>query len=503
MKKTLIIIAALICLAALTFSLVACNRDGKGEDEAAAFVTVDINPSVQLTLNAEGKVLSAHGANEDGLVLLYGEDGIVGEDVETAVSNITRLAAELGWLTDATAVVETSVVADGSLQDEFLSKVNASVSGTAELFGITVSCSSDASFSLSRKLDGLKAEYPDNEDVQALTPARLKLVLAAVATGEISFEAAVELDTEALIEKVSDAHIALAEFATDAYSEAKEAAVSAFESAKSAALDAVYVSYFTLHRPFDLYYAVAYAGYNAGSVAMDALTSVLFFAEQAGAYPLDEASVTAVAELLGMEGEEIDLLKNSEGEITLDSIEAYLDKLYRSSELAEDVEAIRAEIVAELDAAEAKIRAEIADIAAEHEEEIAALKEDLAEAAQRIELAVDGILPPAVEEQINAMVADLSFLAEEAANILADGRITSSETAALRDKLAAKADDVYAAMAEELTEKEREELNGLLADAESTLSDAQTKMEQALDEAEAAAREHIAALKAQRTDNAD
>ena len=144
MKKTLIIIAALICLAALTFSLVACNRDGKGEDEAAAFVTVDINPSVQLTLNAEGKVLSAHGANEDGLVLLYGEDGIVGEDVETAVSNITRLAAELGWLTDATAVVETSVVADGSLQDEFLSKVNASVSGTAELFGITVSCSSES-----------------------------------------------------------------------------------------------------------------------------------------------------------------------------------------------------------------------------------------------------------------------------------------------------------------------------------------------------------------------
>ena len=501
MKKSIAIIAVMLCLTVLTVSLVACNKDS-GADDAAAFVTLDINPSVELTLNAEGKVLSAHGANEDGLVLLYGEDGIIGEDVKTAVSNITRLAYELGWLTDATAVVETSVVADGSLADKFSAEVNAIVSASAELFGISVSCTSDASFSLARKLDNLKAEYPDDENVQSLTPERLKLILSAVATGEVSFEVAIELDTEQLIKKVSDAHIALAEFATDAYSEAKDVAVNAFETAKSAALDAVYVAYFTAHRPLDAYYAFAYAGYNAGAVAMDALTSVLFFAEKVGAYPLDETVVTAVAETLGMEEGETDMLKNSEGEITLDSIEAYLDKLYRSSDLAEDVEALRAEIVAELNAAEEQVRAEIADFAAEHEAEITALKDELAEAVSRIE-PIENLVPPVVKEQIEAIVADISFLADETADILADGRITSSETAALRDKLAAKADDIYAAMAAELTEDELDELNALLSETEDALSSAQEKMEQALDEAETEAREYIAALKAQRTDNAD
>ena len=91
MKKIAILLTLVLCVTLLTVSLAACNKDD-GEDltDATAFVTVDINPSVELTLNAEGKVLSAYGANEDGKVLLYGEAGIVGESVDKAVENITR-----------------------------------------------------------------------------------------------------------------------------------------------------------------------------------------------------------------------------------------------------------------------------------------------------------------------------------------------------------------------------------------------------------------------------
>ena len=90
MKKIAILLTLVLCVTLLTVSLAACNKDD-GEDltDATAFVTVDINPSVELTLNAEGKVLSAYGANEDGKVLLYGEAGIVGESVDKAVENIT------------------------------------------------------------------------------------------------------------------------------------------------------------------------------------------------------------------------------------------------------------------------------------------------------------------------------------------------------------------------------------------------------------------------------
>lgn len=505
MKKIAILLTLVLCVTLLTVSLAACNKDD-GEDltDATAFVTVDINPSVELTLNAEGKVLSAYGANEDGKVLLYGEAGIVGESVDKAVENITRLAGEMGFLADADAVVETSVSSDDGNAAQLTARVNAGVEAAGRVLGISVKAEAASSFSLLRKLDALKAENPDDENVQALTPEEFKLMLSAAATGEVSLDVAVTLDTEALIDIVSDAHEVLADFATDAYTEAKAAAEAAFEKAKAAALDAVWMGYFTVHRPLDAYTAFAYAGYNASAVAMDALSDVLFFIEKVGEYPLDEARIDAVAALLGFEESDVDVLKNSDGEITLDSIEAYLDKLYRASDLAEDIEALRDDIAAELNAAEAEVKAEIAAFAKEHEAEIAEIKAALEEVAARIAPIAD-LVPPAVADTVNAIEEDVIFAAEAVAAILNDGTITSAEVAELSDTLAAKADELYAEMTAELTEDELEEVNALMAKAEETLSRAEAEMKEALAEAEEAARAYLEALKQQlieKTDNA-
>ena len=505
MKKIAILLTLVLCVTLLTVSLAACNKDD-GEDltDATAFVTVDINPSVELTLNAEGKVLSAYGANEDGKVLLYGEAGIVGESVDKAVENITRLAGEMGFLADADAVVETSVSSDDGNTAQLTARVNAGVEAAGRVLGISVKAEAASSFSLLRKLDALKAENPDDENVQALTPEEFKLMLSAAATGEVSLDVAVTLDTEALIDIVSDAHEVLADFATDAYTEAKAAAEAAFEKAKAAALDAVWMGYFTVHRPLDAYTAFAYAGYNASAVAMDALSDVLFFIEKVGEYPLDEARIDAVAALLGFEESDVDVLKNSDGEITLDSIEAYLDKLYRASDLAEDIEALRDDIAAELNAAEAEVKAEIAAFAKEHEAEIAEIKAALEEVAARIAPIAD-LVPPAVADTVNAIEEDVIFAAEAVAAILNDGTITSAEVAELSDTLAAKADELYAEMTAELTEDELEEVNALMAKAEETLSRAEAEMKEALAEAEEAARAYLEALKQQlieKTDNA-
>lgn len=502
MKKIAILLTLVLCVTLLTVSLAACNKDD-GEDltDATAFVTVDINPSVELTLNAEGKVLSAYGANEDGKVLLYGEAGIVGESVDKAVENITRLAGEMGFLADADAVVETSVSSDDGNTAELTARVNAGVEAAGRVLGISVKAEAASSFSLLRKLDALKAENPDDENVQALTPEEFKLMLSAAATGEVSLDIAVTLDTEALIDIVSDAHEVLADFATDAYTEAKAAAEAAFAKAKAAALDAVWTGYFTVHRPLDAYTAFAYAGYNASAVAMDALSDVLFFIEKVGEYPLDEARIDAVAALLGFEEGDVDVLKNSDGEITLDSIEAYLDKLYRASDLAEDIEALRDDIAAELNAAEAEVKAEIAAFAKEHEAEIAEIKAALEEVAARI----GDLVPPAVADTVNAIEEDVIFAAEAVAAVLNDGAITSAEVAELSDTLEAKADELYAEMTAELTEDELEEVNALMAKAEETLSRAEAEMQEALAEAEEAARAHLEALKQQlieKTDNA-
>ena len=87
---------AFLCVIALCCSLASCMLPSNNENkttpndsanttpptdqgnkndigEAATFVTLDINPSIELTVDANGIVVSVYGANEDGQILLYEE----------------------------------------------------------------------------------------------------------------------------------------------------------------------------------------------------------------------------------------------------------------------------------------------------------------------------------------------------------------------------------------------------------------------------------------------
>ena len=67
MKRKILATVIILCMAfAACFALVACAPD---EQKAASFVSLDINPSIELTLDSHDKVLSVRGANEDGQVL--------------------------------------------------------------------------------------------------------------------------------------------------------------------------------------------------------------------------------------------------------------------------------------------------------------------------------------------------------------------------------------------------------------------------------------------------
>ena len=122
MKKKILAVSALLCAGAMTLSLAACNSDNT-EAEAASFVSLDINPSIELTLDKNNKVLSVYGGNEDGQVLLYKEEDFIGVDVETAVEKITSLAVKYGYLDENNKVVETSVTsAKAELTESLLSR---------------------------------------------------------------------------------------------------------------------------------------------------------------------------------------------------------------------------------------------------------------------------------------------------------------------------------------------------------------------------------------------
>ena len=496
MKRKILATVITMCMAfAACFALVACTPS---EQEAQTYVSLDTHPSIELTLDKNDKVVSVRGANEDGQVLLYGEADLTGLSVDAAVEKITELAVEYGYLDEDNKVVQTNVVGSKRV-DGILSKVNAQVTATAEKLNVSVNCTGADAFSLARKLDNLKAKYPDNEAIQSLTPSKLKLVVSASETGEISVEAAAELDTSELVAIVSKAHAEMEQYATAAYSKAKSEAEDAFAKAQTEAIDGIYVAYFVnpvfvAKNPLGAYYAMSYMGYRASAVTTNALADVMFYAEQACDTPLDEAQIAEVSKALGL-GDNVDCLKNSQKEITGRSIEAYADKTFKNSQAGADLEQVKQALTEALNKTENAIQAEIDKFNAKYQTELEQVKSVLTEASELVQSAIGGLLSDEVKQQIEASAKDANDIVKEIDKIISDGKITSDEVRSVSKLLQSKADATRATMDGKLTDEDRDKIAEQQANAEKTLASVKTQMDEAIAKAEAEAQAYLQQLK--------
>ncbi len=490
MKKQILAVSALMCASVLVVPFTSC---GKKQAEAASYVSLDVNPSIELTLDKNDKVLSVYGANEDGQVLLYEEEGIIGADVKTAVEKITTLAVELGYLDENNKVVETS---DSSDKKGLLDKVNASVTATAESLNLSVTCDGEGAYSLLRKMEQLKEKYPENQDIQNLTPAKMKLVLSATEDGSISVEAAAELDTSELVKRISDAHKKTEEYATAAYKKLKSEASSAYDLAVGDVSDIIYTTYYTAHHIDKLYYGVSYHGYKYSARSLHVVSDALVYAEKALEYPLSEAQIAAASEALGLDAD-VEALKNSDGEITVNSIYAYADKLFKNSEASAELEATKTKLNAALDKTESELQAKIEEASKKYETEINAVKESLESVVNSVNSALL-LLPDAVKAQLQEMANDAKELSAEVVKIVEDGKITADEVRELAEKLEKKSQETLEKINEDLTKEEREEVKKMQDEAVSRLTAAKKKMEEAISKAETEAKAKLAELKAAR-----
>lgn len=110
-KIAIVLLAALMLTASL--GLTACSAK-----EEYARMTVDINPSVELMLDKDNKVVSATALNDDGSIILAGE-ALVGKPAEDAVEMIVSISTDTGY------IVKGNVSADENT-------VTVSVSGNAK-----------------------------------------------------------------------------------------------------------------------------------------------------------------------------------------------------------------------------------------------------------------------------------------------------------------------------------------------------------------------------------
>lgn len=495
MKKILSVILTIACVFTMGISLVACDLFGN-KDEAAAFVSMDINPSIEFTLDKNNKVISVYGANEDGQVLLYGEEGIVGADIEVATAKILDLAKQLGYVNEDNTVVQTTVTSNTSIKDTSITnKINAQVTASAEKLGIQLKCEANDAYSLMRQLEQLKAQYPNSAAVQNLTPAKLKLVISATESGEISVEAAAEMDTSKLVNYVSNAHKDLEEYATKAYQQAKSAASLAYDEAVSVATDGVYSAYYleSVLRGKHLntaYYGAMYQAYRTAGRAINVAANALTYIEKINDYALNQTQIQSVLTAFGTDVTVKDL-QDSKGDVTINSIYAYADKMFKNSEAADQLNEIKSKLDSALNAIDSELQVKIAEAAEKYQPQIQAISDG-------INSIVDA-LPEIVKNAAKVAFDELADAANSIVAILEDGKITSDEVRDLAIKMNDKADKVLADIEKDLSKEELAEI----AETKETLMNkaaaAKAQMEQAIAQAEETAKARLAELKASRT----
>lgn len=457
-KKFLITLLAVVCVSAMSLGLVACNNndeDPAKADQGMSFVTLDINPSIEIIVDGENKVASVYGSNEDGMVLLYNETGIVGEDVEVAIDKIVNLAIELGYLSEDNKNVDVSVSSEKEgTGTDLTNKVNAKITATAKNLGLNVTTTAEGAYSDLKKLEELKAAYPDNAAIQALNIAKFKLVTSATEDGTVSIEAAVELDDSALIAMVNDAHSKVEAYATEAYKEAVAKANEAYEWAVEIAKDSAYLEFYAtniLKYPTEAYYGCVYYMYSLTASGFNLVANVFDYIEAERNYPLNEERVAAILKAFDMDESEVDKLKNSDGEVTIASVEAYIDKMVKNTSVYGDFTAVKAEVEATLAEAKTYVDDVIAEAKVEYADQIESYITLVESAVNAIKVTIAAI--PGANAMLENALTTYNQVVAQIKLILEDGAITSDElrecSAQLDTKATEYADKIKASLTEE------------------------------------------------------
>lgn len=186
--KTTILSALCLLLTMLcSVCFVACNTSSTSTTSqtpiASTYVSIDVNPSIELVLDQNDNVMSVAGANEDARVLLFREDGIVGANVNVAIENIASLAVEYGYLTESNSTVDVCVAASSKdKQKSLFDVVSDSFKKGAQSVNsaLSVQVGGEISLSLNFELERIKAQFPDDENVKNLSVSNLKLINRAI-----------------------------------------------------------------------------------------------------------------------------------------------------------------------------------------------------------------------------------------------------------------------------------------------------------------------------------
>lgn len=497
-KKILSFILAFVFVLTGAICLPACSGGDLKQSEKLAYVSLDINPGIELIVDQNNKVISVRGENEDGLVLLYDEIGIKGEDINTVISKITNLAVQYGYLDSNNKVIETIVSSDNKVfASEIKTKINATVAITADNLGLNITTDDEGAYSLIRRMEEYKKEFPNNSAIQNMTISKFKLALSVSETGEISLDTAVLLDDAELIKILKEVSPKIEAYATKEYLKAKAEALVIFDQVAEIPSYSVYTQYYLtniLKHPLTAYYGGVYQMYASAAKAFDALCDVVELAGDIYNYPLDKSEINDIVTALGMESSEA--LKNSDGEITIESIEAYADKLFKNTPASVELERTKEALSNALRSAETVVKEEVAKMLKTYEPQINQAKTTAEQVLTTIQSTLN-VLPENLKSLFNTLTEDLQDILATVNNVTQNGKVDAKELRKVTEKLEEKADEWLNKIKEDLTEEEFADLQAKQQTEINKMATKRQEFESALNTAKTNAQNYLANLKSQ------
>ena len=196
MKKTRLLIVTFLLMLCLVVTFASCGKEESVE--GYSYVTIDVNPSVELVVDGE-TVININAGNDDALILLSGEN-IEGMNVENATEKIVSLCEELGYLTDENNNVKLTVTAD---TDEIVEKIEEIVEkgvkkGSEKAIINKIPRNADQ-----RKVNELKEE--NAEIYEKLTAEKLRLIESIMKfSDEMTYEMGAEMKVSELINMLKE-----------------------------------------------------------------------------------------------------------------------------------------------------------------------------------------------------------------------------------------------------------------------------------------------------------
>lgn len=219
MKK--IIIAFLIFAIMLPSATLLSGCGGGGgfvPGTPSAYITLNINPSVEIITDNNDQVIAINAVNDEGAQLFY-EQNYIGYEVDVALRNMIRVAAELGYIPaydeeNAGAVFVSVFGVDSEVKGRVFSAIKSSVDDFFEANGLFAVVAETV---MDNKIitDALK------NNMDSANVLRFRAILKAMEyDADLEFTEGVDLTTTKLVKKIFDEMQKMSQIASKAQKDA-------------------------------------------------------------------------------------------------------------------------------------------------------------------------------------------------------------------------------------------------------------------------------------------